>query len=385
MSWRPMYLATVCLWLVAASVCFGKSDATVLGGWKGKWVSAAALIGDPAMEPACEAVAEVALGYSADDVASFMASCYATSFDALEIGDGAIAYYRAEGVMPLAECEYDFAGVKMASFGEDEFPWYTFEARSRDAACAEYRYVVVTEVHAHHGGMRHWHMRYGEGSADELIHDDRYAEWWPTLTAYGTTAEQLAREMLRSPESFAAVLPVRLLTRVTTNTLMVVRDGLARPDTLELKEVSTEVENGRSKVCICRAVGFRIAQMMSGMWGDGAFHPADVSVVTGWSTHGAKEIFEDILGVAGFAYAKDARDSADLGLEDSWYEITILSTGKKLVFRGTDKIYSNGFLEARSAFKKGGERAAPGFAAGRADVVDAVMKVPFENMLVVED
>lgn len=322
---------------------------------------------------------------SADDVASILASWCATSFDALEIGDGTIAYHGAEGVMLLAECDYDFAGVKMASFGEYEFPWYTFEARSRDAACAEYRYVVATEIHAHQGGMRHWHMRYGDRSADELIHDDTYARWWPRLTAYGTTAEQLARDMLSSPEEFAAVLPVRLLTKVPINTLIIVRDGLARRDTLELEEVSTEVENARSKVCICRAVGFQIAQMMSGMWGDGAFHPADVSVVTGWSTHGAKEISEDVLGVVGFAYGRDATDSADLGLEDSWYEVTILSTGKKLVFRGTDKIYSNGFLEARSAFKKGGERAASGFAAGRADVVDAVMKVPFENMLVIDD
>lgn len=62
MPWRPVCLAILCLSLVAASVCFGESEATVPAGWNGKWASAAALVGDPAMEPACEAAAEQALG-----------------------------------------------------------------------------------------------------------------------------------------------------------------------------------------------------------------------------------------------------------------------------------------------------------------------------------
>jgi Zn/Cd-binding protein ZinT len=337
------------------------------------------------MQSACEAVASVAPGYNADDVASVLASWYATSFGALQIADGAIRYYGADGITPLAECDYEFTGVRMASFGEHEFPWYTFEARPGNGACAEYGHVIATEIHAHEGGVPHWHMKYGDRSVDELIHDSAYAAWWPTLRERGTTAQQVAAEMLASAEEFAAMLAPRLVTRLSTNELIIAKHRSGERDTLNLEEASTEQEGGRTKLCICRAIGFRIAQMLSGMWGDGAFHADDVSVVTGWSTDGIREIFEDILGVAVFAYAENATDSDNLRLDDSWYEVTILSTGKKLMFRGTDRIYSNDFLELRSRFKKGGATAAAKFAAGRTEVVDAVRTVPFEHMLLVKD
>jgi Zn/Cd-binding protein ZinT len=337
------------------------------------------------MQPACEAVASAAHGYNADDVASVLASWYATGFGALRIADGAMRFYAADGVTLLAECDYEFTGVKMASFGEYEFPWYTFEARSVDGACAEYRHVIATEIHAHEGGMPHWHMRYGDRSVDELIHDSTYAAWWPTLRERGTTAQQVAGEMLASAEEFAAMLPPRLVTRLSTNELVIAKHRSGERDTLDLEEASTEQESGRTKLCICRAIGFRIGQMLSGMWDDGAFHPDDVSVVTGWSTDGMREIFEDVLGVAAFAYAENATDSENLRLDDSWYEVTILSTGERLTFRGTDRMYSKDFLELRSRFKKGGATAAPKFVAGRSEVADAVKTVPFERMLLVED
>ncbi len=380
-----MCAAILCLSLAAPCAWSAESESVSLADWEGTWISASSLVGDPAMRPACEAVADAARGYQADDVASVLASWYATSFAVLRVADDAITFYEADGVTVLAECEYEFSGAKMASFGEHEFPWYTFEARSGDGACAEYRHVIATEIHTHEGSMPHWHMRYGDRSVKELIHDGTYAGWWPTLAAGGTTARQLAGEMLKNADEFAAMLPTRLSTTVETNRLTVVAHESGDRDTLRLEEASVEEENGSKKFCICRAMGFRIAQMLSGMWDDGAFHPDDVSVVTGWSTDGMKEIFESVLGVAGFAYAENATEPENLTLDDSWYEVTILSAGERFTFRGTDTIYSKEFLELRSRFKKGGESAAPEFAAGRSEVVDVVKTVPFEHMLLVED
>lgn len=385
MSWKCMCAAILCLSLAAPCAWSAESEPVSLADWEGRWISASSLVGDPAMRPACEAVADAALGYEADDVASMLASWYATSFGVLQVVANAITFYEADGVTVIAKCEYEFSGARMASFGEHEFPWYTFEARSGDGASAEYRHVIATEIHAHEGNMPHWHMRYGDRSVDELIHDGTYAGWWPTLAAGGTTAQQLAGEMLKSADEFAAVLPTRLSTTVETNRLTVAAHESGDRDTLYLEEASVEEEHGSRKFCICRAIGFRIAQMLSGMWGDGAFHPGDVSVVTGWSTDGMKEIFESVLGVARFAYAENATEPENLTLDDSWHEVTILSVGKTFTFRGTDTIYSKEFLELRTRFKKGGESAAPEFAAGRTEVVDVVKTVPFEDLLLVED
>ena len=92
MSWKSTCVAILCLSLAAPCAWTAESEHVSLADWEGRWISASSLVGDPAMRPACEAVADAARGYQADDVASVLASWYATSFGVLQVADNAITF-----------------------------------------------------------------------------------------------------------------------------------------------------------------------------------------------------------------------------------------------------------------------------------------------------
>ena len=149
------------------------------------------------MDAVYEAIADAASAaaedsaFTTDDAKSFLYAMLATNFGDLGIAGNTTTYYNTNGTV-RCECEYESAGAETVAFGEEGFEWYKFELTSEDAACSEYKYLILTEVHSHEDAMVHFHMRYGNTSFDDLINNTNYAMWWPTFGVEGTTAEEVA-------------------------------------------------------------------------------------------------------------------------------------------------------------------------------------------------
>ncbi|MCF4152021.1 hypothetical protein L2W58_09450 [Dethiosulfovibrio sp. F2B] len=126
--------------------------------------------------------------------------------------------------------------------------------------------------------------------------------------------------------------------------------------TFSMAESCMEGEGDSRHACLCMAMAYRVAQIVSGAWSDGFFHPEDVMVATGWNSDGAEELFCDLLGVDSVTYGVDGSVTkpGDMTLLDCWYRISIKSLGKTFTFRGTEKILTEDFLTLRRKVKGGG-------------------------------
>ncbi len=170
---------------------------------------------------------------------------------------------------------------------------------------------------------------------------------------------------------------------VSSNVITILKQAGADPVKLVMSEQCTEpAAGGGTKFCLCQGVAFRIAQILAEtVWRDGAFHSWDVDVETGWNTDGPEEFFEDAAGVHSLAYAANATPDKNLTLADSWYRITVLSTGKTYSFRGTSAIYPENFLELRSKYKNGTatEEEITAMQALRKQIVQFMTALPFAS------
>ena len=197
----------LCLSLVVLGSCKEEAEKALLADWNGKWISAAAFIDDPAMQPVFKSVAQAAEGYTAEEVKRLFAAMYRADFGAMEVSDNSITFYEVAGITVKARCEYKAAGTAPFEYEGETYYWHKFELTSQGAACDGYRYVAAFPVHSHEGGSEHWHMRYGADSFDKLLNDSQLAMWWPTLMRPETTAKQVADEMADGPEEMAKMLP----------------------------------------------------------------------------------------------------------------------------------------------------------------------------------
>ena len=193
------------------SVSASQETPAPLDNWNGTWVNVGTMLDDPAWGAVYKAIADaanVAAGdgaFTTDDAKSFLYAMLETNFGDLGIAENTVAYYNANGTV-ICECEYESAGVETVAFGEEEFDWYKFELTSGDAACSEYEYLILTEVHSHEGAMVHFHMRYGNTSFDDLINNPNYAMWWPTFGVEGTTAEEVADGFAEGAEMMGGMM-----------------------------------------------------------------------------------------------------------------------------------------------------------------------------------
>jgi len=178
---------------------------TVFAGWEGQWNSAAAYLDDPEMADAYQAVADAAPGHDADDVSEFLADMYATDFAWLDIQVNAIAFCGIDAVTGATVKQihqYRDAGTETVAWGDQEVVWQKFEAESGSAGQP---YLIFTQVHSH-GGIAHWHMRFGSEGFDALInHADPL--WWPTLFPADTTSQEVSDELTGEAEAVASMLP----------------------------------------------------------------------------------------------------------------------------------------------------------------------------------
>ena len=176
-----------------------------LQNWNGKWITSQSFLDDPAMEAAYEEIAALAPGYEAIDVQAFMNAMYNSDFGVMEINDDTVTYYEEDGVTIRAACQYSSAGKVTASFGNTTFTWYRFIVNSPDSATDGYNYLLATQIHSH-GGVSHWHMRYGNTNFTDLMENPDLSMWWPTLVPYDTTTEEMVRDTLNEADEFAAML-----------------------------------------------------------------------------------------------------------------------------------------------------------------------------------
>ena len=124
--------------------------------------------------------------------------------------------------------------------------------------------------------------------------------------------------------------------------------------TYDLDEVKTEVENGVTKVCICRCLCFRALQILSSRFDDGVIPVDDIKVYTGWTTDGAEELLVEVMGWdhEDLAFVQGATDAASLTLEDAFFYFVQKSTGKAWKVVAREGLYPTGFFSYRTAVKK---------------------------------
>jgi len=181
-----------------AGSALASQESRALDDWNGTWLNVGTTLDDPAMDAVYEAMAGAANAaagadgaFTADDARGFLYAMHKSNFGNLRVAGNTVTYYNVDGTIKC-KCKCEGAGAETVAFDGEEFDWYKFELTSGDAACSEYRYLILCEKHSHEGGMLHFHMRYGDTSFDDLINNPAYAMWYPTLGAEGTTVEDVA-------------------------------------------------------------------------------------------------------------------------------------------------------------------------------------------------
>ena len=99
---------------------------------------------------------------------------------------------------------YVFDGIEVRKFGEYPILWFVFKAE------AEGPYKVLTLLPAGKDtpdGFTHFHMRYGDKSAEALLDDPALVRWFPTLCEPTTTAARFAKDMLDGADEMVGMLP----------------------------------------------------------------------------------------------------------------------------------------------------------------------------------
>jgi hypothetical protein len=184
-----------------------------------------------------------------------------------------------------------------------------------------------------------------------------------------------------------AVETAPIVNEVNTNQLLVEKTENSGAETLLMQESCKEIEDGKEKFCLCRAVAFRIAQICSQLWDDGVFRSYEVEgITTGWNTPGPQEMFVEVLGIASnkVTIPDDATPYEDLPLNDSWYKVEF-KNGRELLFKGTDKIYGDKFLALRKAFKNGDKSVETELKTERNTVQQSLTGLPFKDKFIIEE
>ena len=118
-----------------------------------------------------------------------------------------------------------------------------------------------------------------------------------------------------------------------------------------VKEISGD---GVPEICLCRAVGFRISQIISNLWEDCVFRTYEISsITTGWNTEGPYEFFQETLEMPKekIIIAPGSASHDDLAIKDCWYSFT-LRDGTIVTLKGKKEIFGE-FIDLRAQIHKG--------------------------------
>ena len=180
-----------------------------LGKWHGTWVNPIRFLDNPLMTPVYEAVSKKAAAkgktYTLEAVKSFFKETMLRSDFAggAKVEGNAFTFLDDKGGVK-ATVSYVFDGIEIRNFMGFPLPWSVFKAE------AEGPYKVLALRPAGKDtpdGFTHFHMRYGDKSAEALLDDPALALWWPTLCESTTTAEKFAKDMLDGADEMVGMLP----------------------------------------------------------------------------------------------------------------------------------------------------------------------------------
>lgn len=124
--------------------------------------------------------------------------------------------------------------------------------------------------------------------------------------------------------------------------------------TYDFDEVKTEVENGVTKVCICRCLCFRALQMLATRFEDGVIPKDDIEIVTGWTTDGPEELFVEVMGWPheSLTFTQNATESSLLTIADAVFFFIQKSTDKAWKVAANEGLYPTAFFPYRTAVKE---------------------------------
>jgi formylmethanofuran dehydrogenase subunit E len=174
---------------------------------------------------------------------------------------------------------------------------------------------------------------------------------------------------------------------VINNELMVKKSEDSEVEILDFDDSIMEMHDGEEKACLCRSISYRIAQICSQAWDDGVFRSYEIEKITsGWNTDGVKELFVDILEIPDdkLVFPENVVSPKNATVKDSWFEIE-LKGGRGLIFRGTNRIYSEKFLEARRKIKAGDQSVKAEFMKGRKNTEQNLRELPFRDKLIITE
>ncbi|HOO71521.1 MAG TPA: hypothetical protein PK926_07145 [Spirochaetota bacterium] len=144
-----------------------------------------------------------------------------------------------------------------------------------------------------------------------------------------------------------------------------------------VKEIGTD---GLPKICLCRAVGFRMSQIIAALWKDNVLRTHEIeSITTGWNSEGPYEFFEETLGMPEkkIIIAPGSASHDELAVKDCWYTFR-LTDGRTVTLRGKKEIYGE-FLDLRSRMHKGEKGIAQRVKKARTDVEINLAALPCKN------
>ncbi len=125
--------------------------------------------------------------------------------------------------------------------------------------------------------------------------------------------------------------------------------------TYDLDQVKTEVEDGKTKVCICRCLCFRALQLLAAQFSDGVVPRDDINIFTGWTTRGAEELFVDAMGwsPSDLAFVTGAKGPYYLTIGDAVFFFVQKSTGMVWKVKANETLYPKEFFTYRTLVKTG--------------------------------
>lgn len=121
----------------------------------------------------------------------------------------------------------------------------------------------------------------------------------------------------------------------------------------DLDEVKMEVENGKTKVCICRCLCFRALQLLAEQFPGGVIPRDDIKIVTGFTTDGPEELFVEVMGWphADLTFTANATAPALLTVQDAFFFFIQKSTGRAWKVSASDDLYPATFFDYRTLVK----------------------------------
>ncbi len=226
-----------------------------------------------------------------------------------------------------------------------------------------------------------------------------------SMKRYVKTDRQCRRGLFFSAPRFsgflllAAVLPAFLFSScggrcgenerfaVNSNTLRVQNVPGGHVKNMAYETSVVEIEDGEKKICLCRALAFRMAQIIAARDGQSVLRSHQIQrIETGWATPEIKEVLGEVFRVPGkkIILRKRGASSAGLEIQDNWFIIE-MTGGEKYTLRGTEALYSRRFLKLRAALKKGKKNLYLAESIKeRKKVEDRLRRLPFNGLLKIE-